>query len=319
MFSIVFPGGGPRHEADLALPAQYRLVGTVVIGDDLVGRVGADFGGGYNPFDLYGVAKPGRGQPLPPHLVFAELDRTEEEACAFLNAYGPLDGCSVFGTPLTKTKIKAWEKASAKSSSPEIVFGKTLGEVPLLPPPGKPQDDFIYYRLDEFWRRQSEFELALRLDGALNSAPAERYSKIRRALKIVGTDWDIRHGSISGFGLDELPLLGLMGQGVESQYINAAVHFVRNTVNWNLSITTPRLVRKLDSVAVEGVWGCYSLLGAMYLMLFLDIAHRNTRIVQCEKCGSLFYSDLERVRYCSAGCENRDRALRAYYRKKGGS
>ena len=72
-------------------------------------------------------------------------------------------------------------------------------------------------------------------------------------------------------------------------------------------------------MAVEGVWGCYSLLSAMYLMLFLDIANRNTRIVQCEKCGTLFYSGLERVRYCSAECENPARALRAYHRKKGRS
>ena len=317
MFSVVFPGSGPNYTTDLAVPAQYRLAGTVVIGDDLVGRVGAGFDEGYNPFNLYATAKPGRGKALPPHLVFAELDETAEEACAFLNAYGPLDSSGIIGTRLAKLELKAWEKASAKSSSPEEVFRKILGEVPLLPPLGKPQDDFRCYRLDQFWQDQSEFELALRLSAALNSAPSELYRNIRRALAIVGTNWQFRHGSIFGFGLDKLPLLGLQGQGVELQYINAALHFVRHTINSHLSITTPRIVPKLGSVAVEGVWGCYSLLGAMYLMLFLDIASRGMRIVQCDKCGTLFYSDLARVRYCSFNCENQARALRAYYRKKG--
>jgi hypothetical protein len=319
MFSVVFPGSGPNHTTDLALPAQYRLAGTVVIGDDLVGRIGADFYEGYNPFNLYANAKPGRGEALPPHLVFAELGETAEEACAFLNAYGPLDSSGIIGTRLTRTELKTWQQASAKSSSPEDVFSKTFGRVPLLPPGGNPQDYFRRYQLDQFWREQSEFELALRLSGALNSVPSERYRNIRRALTIVGTDWKIRRGSISGFGLDELPLLGLQGQGVELQYINAALYFVRHTINSHLSMTTPRIVPKLGSVAVEGVWGCYSLLGAMYLMLFLDIASRGMRIVQCEKCGTLFYSDLARVRYCSFNCENQARALRAYYRKKGES
>jgi len=210
---------------------------------------------GYNPFDLYAAAKPGRGEALPPHLVFAELGETAEEACAFLNAYGPLDSSGIIGTRLAKTELKAWEKASAKSSTPEEVFRKILGEVPHLPSLGKPQDDFRRYRLDQFWQDQSEFELALRLSGALNSAPSERYRNIRRALTIVGTDWQFRHGSISGFGLEELPLLGRQSQGVELQYIFAALHFVTRTINSHLSITTPRIVAKLGSVAVEGILG----------------------------------------------------------------
>ncbi len=66
---------------------------------------------------------------------------------------------------------------------------------------------------------------------------------------------------------------------------------------------------------IAGVWPCYSLLEAMYLMLFLDIASCGVRIAQCEKCLKLFYTDRKKGKYCSAICENRARALRAYYRR----
>jgi hypothetical protein len=319
MFSVVFPGGGVRSETDLPLSAQYRMVGTALIGDDLVGKIGADFGEGYNPFDLYGAAKNGRNHPLPPHLVFVELDNNVEDACAFLNAYGPLDGCSGLGHPLGESELKEWSKASSKSPSPEEHFRAMLGQVPLLPLPATPRDDFHAYPLKQFWQEQSNFELALRLCSALNSTSTDLYQNIRWALNNAGVDWQIEHGHISGVGLRDLPLLGHRGLSTKLQYVNAAVHFVRNTINSHLSLTVPRVVPALDSAAVTGVWGCHSLLDAMYLMLFLDVASRGTRVVQCEKCGTVFYTELESGRYCSALCENRARALRAYHNKKGRS
>ena len=51
------------------------------------------------------------------------------------------------------------------------------------------------------------------------------------------------------------------------------------------------------------------------MMLLLDITSRGARIAQCEKCAKLFYTDREKGKYCSTVCENRARALRAYYRR----
>jgi hypothetical protein len=297
MFSVVLLGSGKNYATDLSVPAQCRLTGTVVIQGDLIGRWGGDLGGGYNPFELYGAAKLSRSEPLPPHLVFAELEENEDSACAFLNAYGPLNATlSQHGEPLKATELKRWEKASLNSVAPEEFFRKTLGVAPLLPAPAMPAKYFYRGSLANFWHEQSTFELALRLYTALSSPAAERYRNIRRALARVGVDWAISE---------------------EGRYITEAREYVRKTINDRLSLTEPRVVYEIESSALEGVWGCYSLIHAMYLMLFLDIASRSARIVQCEKCGTLFYTELQRGRYCSATCENRARALRAYHQKKG--
>ena len=300
MFAVVFGGEGKHGTTDLAMPAQCRLIGTVAIGDDLIGMIGADLGTGYNPFDLYGAARPGRNEPLPPHLVFAELEENARSACAFLNAYGPLRGrmASVAG-PLKPAHLKKWKHLSENSPTPEEFFRETLGVPPLLPPPPTPTRDFHESSLANFWFEQSEFELTVRLVTALNSHPGEQYRNIRRALNRVGVDWGGRH--------------------TERWYVTRAIEQVRETMNSELSLTPPRVVPTLDFNAIEGVWGCYSLHQAMYLMLFLDIASRGMRIAQCEKCETLFYTQRERGRYCSALCENRARALRAYHNKKGRS
>ena len=195
--------------------------------------------------------------------------------------------------------MRRWKQASKNSVAPEEFFRDILGVPPHLPPPPTRTNYFHRSSLAQFWYEQSEFESALRLFIALNSPPAEQYRNIRRALDRVGVDWDIK------------------GRHIERSYISTAREYVRETINSKLWLTLPRVVPTLDSTTVEGVWGCYSLLHAMYLMLFLDIASRGMRIVQCEKCETLFYTELERGRYCSALCENRARALRAYHKKKG--
>jgi predicted RNA-binding Zn ribbon-like protein len=111
----------------------------------------------------------------------------------------------------------------------------------------------------------------------------------------------------------------IQGRNVEGQYINRARDFLATTVNQHLVAMSPRIARAPNSTDVTAVWGCYTLLQAMYLMLFLDIAGWTGRITQCEKCHSLFYTVLKRTRYCTTECENRARALRAYHKKKGGS
>ena len=282
-----------------------------MVGENLVGMRGGDgFFDGYNPFALYGAAERGRGKPLPPHLVFAELDQENpDDACAFLNAYGPLQGTNFF-LPLSAHEHKKWKKLESKSPSPERHFRSTLGQVPLLPDPPTPQDHFYSCPLASFWKAQSEFELALRLHSALDSRPDQLagkanplapHAKIQLILATKKQQWKIQ------------------GRNIERQYINRARDFVATTVNKHLEVMSPRIARVPNSTAVTAVWGRYTLLQAMYLMLFLDIAGWTGRITQCEKCHSLFYTVLKRTKYCSTKCENRDRALRAYYKKKGGS
>jgi hypothetical protein len=280
--------------------AQFRLIGTIVMGEDLVGiRGGNGISDGYNPFDLYGRAERARGKPLPPHLVFAELDEGDaNDACAFLNAYGPLEGTNSYW-PLSTDKRQQWQQAASKSPSPEVHFRSTLGEV-LLPDPATPQDDHYGYALKQFWKAQSDFELTLRLHSALG-AQTDRLQRIQQTLGAKKLNWDVT------------------GPNKERRYVNVAQKFVMTTMNSHLSTLQPRVARVPNTSAVSGVWGCYSLLKAMYLMLFLDIAGWSGRIAQCEKCRSLFYTAVDRGKYCTPVCENRARALRAYHNKKGGS
>jgi hypothetical protein len=298
MFSVV-PERGADGE-DYPSLAQFRLIGTIVLGEDLVGiRGGNGISDGYNPFDLYGRAEHARDKPLPPHLVFAELDEGDpNDACAFLNAYGPLEGTADYRS-LNTDERQQWEEAASKSPSPEVHFRSTLGEV-LLPDPATPQDDHYGYSLKQFWKAQSDFELTLRLHAALD-APTNRLQKIQRILAAKKAKCDAR------------------GPNRERQYVNVAREFVMTTMNSHLSTLQPRVARLPNTSSVTGVWGCYSLLQAMYLMLFLDIAGWSGRIAQCEKCQSLFYTALDRGKYCTPVCENRARALRAYHNKKGGS
>jgi len=144
----------------------------------------------------------------------------------------------------------------------------------------------------------------MRLSSALNSPPPDQYRNLRRTLSSLDLDWKIR------------------GRDVEKQCLKRARDLVISTLNSQLKFMQPRTVwtpKAANGATLTGVWGCYSLLEAMYLMLFLDIAGGGAKIVQCEKCGALFYTERERGKYCSAKCENRARALRAYHKKKGGS
>ncbi len=273
------------------------------MGEDLVGlRGGSGFFRGYNPFDLYGAAERGRGKPLPPHLVFAELDKEEpDDACAFLNAYGPLVGTNSFRF-LAPHSVNLWKSLTKQSPAPHEYFRSRLGDAPLLPDQPEPEQQYYGYPLTAFWMAQSQFELALRLHTALD-ARTDQLQKIQQILAVKKIKWNVK------------------GPNKERQYIDGARKLVIETMNSHLSTVQPRVARVPPRQAVEitGVWGCYSLLEAMYLMLFFDIAGWSGRIAQCEKCGSVFYTTLDKGKYCTPMCENRARALRAYHNKKGGS
>jgi hypothetical protein len=301
MFSVVLPGGGEKHKTEMPGDAQFTLMGTVVIDGELFGRACGGLGVGYNPFELYGHAKQGRGEALPPHLIFAELTKGDESACAFLNAFGPLRRPYAIGPwdQLTRDQLKAWSGRVKVSPAPEVYFPASLGIVPLLPSPLTPQSAYVRTSVSDFWRDQAEFNLTLRLHSALCAPPSDQYNSILRILSAAGISWSIK------------------GPDVERRYVRNAIDYVRDQMNSNLDMTTPTITRALDGSTVRGVWGCYSLLEAMYLMLFLDIASRNAKIVQCEKCSRLFYSSRQKGKYCSPECENRARALRSYYKKKG--
>ena len=260
-------------------------------------RGGNGFFDGYNPFDLYEGAERARGKPLPPHLVFAELDPGDSyDACAFLDAYGPLEATNDVRL-LSAKELKLWKKLASMSRSPEEHFRAMLGEVPLLADPPAPRNDFHSYPRALFWKEQSDFELVLRLRAALDQGTGQ-VQKIQRILKAKGVRWDLK------------------GRNIERRYIECAREFVINAMNSRLRTMQPRVARLPNSGKVTGVWGCYSLLEAMYLMLFLDIASWwSGRISQCEKCHRLFYTALERGKYCSPLCENRARALRAYHNR----
>jgi hypothetical protein len=296
MFSVLPERGS--DEEDYPSLAQFRLIGTVVIGGELVGMRGGDgFFDGYNPFDLYAAAERVRGKPLPPHLVFAELDKENPaDACAFLNAYGPLEATNSF-LPLTTHELKQWKKVASKSPVPGEYFRSILGEVPLLPDLPSPQDDFYSYPLSLFWKAQSRFKLALQLHAAMNARTC-RAQRIHLILPAKEVQCDVKDANS------------------ERRYVDRARKVVMTIMNKQLRKMQPRVARMPNSGTVTGVWGCYSLLEAMYLMLFLDIAGWSGRIAECEKCHTLFYTALDRCRYCSPACENRSRSLRAYHRKQ---
>ncbi len=236
----------------------------------------------YNPFDLYGQARAGRNNPLPPHLVFAELGDDEAAACAYLNAYGPLQ--PEYTDPNQQTCAE-WRKLSGKSPEPPTYFRNSLNIDAMLPPRPHRGIAFHAVSLERFWRLQSEYELTVRLVSAVF---------IRRAFAIAEVRCDARN---------------------DRELIEEATEHVKPTINRYLDRMSPRIVRTPNRRSIEGFWACYSLLQALYLMLFLDIASRGVRIVSCEKCTRLFYADRERVMYCSPMCENRARALRAYHKK----
>ena len=185
------------------------------------------------------------------------------------------------------------------SPRPEKYFLDSLGVVPIFPDAPTPKHDFHEYPIERFWEAQSKFEFALRLQSAL-TAQSNPVDKIKAMLAEIGINWEIK------------------GPNAERQYIWRAQGMVADLINPQLVAMSPRIARA-PRMGLSGVWACYTLLQAMYLMLFLDIAGWAARIAECEKCHSLFYADRNKVRYCSPNCENRARSLRAYYRKKGDS
>jgi hypothetical protein len=289
MFSILFASresGG----ADVPLPAQVPLIGTCVINGSLVARVGSDKDA-YNPFDLYGESTAGRKNSPPPHLVFAELEETDDAACAFLDAYGPLR--LDFWIP-DKTTRAEWHERSLLKKDSRNYFRDFIGINLSLPSRPRPASAFHLMSVKEFWTLQSDYELTVRLLSALQKPAEQRIGSIKRALAIAGAQWTVR---------------------TDQELTERTTGYIKGKMNLYLKSMTPRVTRTMDRRNVEGVWACYSLYQALYLMLFLDIASRSSRIVTCQKCGRLFYADRERVTYCSEVCENRARSLRAYHRK----
>ena len=120
MFSVVPTGGSTSHKADVKLLVQTPMVDTCIVGKRLIGRLGA-LHTAYNPFKLYGSAGRGRHEAKPPHIVFAELDDTPQDACAFLNAFGPLLMEYAFPAP---KQLSDWREASVGSPSPAQHFGE---------------------------------------------------------------------------------------------------------------------------------------------------------------------------------------------------
>lgn len=288
MFSVVPSGGEVSHKADVNLLVQTPLVGTCIVGERLVGRLGAAQTA-YNPFTLYGSAEGGRHKDRPPHIVFAELEDTRQDACAFLNAFGPL---LMEYAVLDSNELSEWKKASAGSPDPAEFFEEVGIKAQIPPRPQRCSAAFYECDLEQFQKLRSEYELTFRLALALQKADA-RTSAIKSAVKNAGLEW-----KESG-----------------ERLLQKAIDHVRGTINDNLDLSSPRVVRTIDRRSVEGVWGCYSLLASLYLMLFLDLVGHAHTVVACQKCGKTFYADRPRVSYCSALCENRARSLRAYYKK----
>jgi len=289
VFSVVPAGGSTSHKADINLPVQTPMVGTCIVGERLFGRLGA-LHTAYNPFKLYGSAGRGRHEAKPPHIVFAELDDNPQDACAFLNAYGPLLMEYAF---LDAKQLSDWGETSAGSPAPAQHFEEVGIKAQIPTRPRHCSSAYCACDLDRFRKVQWEFELTFRLALAIREKADVRTSAIKTVLKNAGVGW----------------------KGSGEALLQKAIDHVRSTINDNLDLSSPRVVRTINRRSVEAVWGCYSLLASLYLMLFLDLigAHRT---VACRKCGMIFYADRSRVLYCSGLCENRARALRAYYKTK---
>jgi len=287
MFSILF-ASSESGGADVPLLAQVPMVGTCVINASLIGQVGSAHDA-YNPFDLYGESTAGRKNPRPPHLVFADLEETNEAACGFLNAYGPLR--LDFSTPDETTRAEWHERCLIKEDSRNY-FRESIGIN--LPSRPRRHSGFHSMSVKEFWTLQNDYELTVRLLSALQKPPEQRIGSVKRALAIADVLWTVK---------------------TDQELTERATGYIKGKMNLYLKSMTPRVTRSVDRKNVEGVWACYTLYQALYLMLFLDIASRRSRIVTCQKCSRLFYADRERVTYCSEICENRARSLRAYHRK----
>jgi hypothetical protein len=113
-------------------------------------------------------------------------------------------------------------------------------------------------------------------------------------------------------------LLPQIEKSSDQEIASAAIRLVQLRVNSRLSTTFPSL-SMIDSGSIqsgiERSWSCRNLLGALYVMLFLDIEHQR-RVVRCEGCGVLFQDAKDNVLYCSSRCETRTR-VRKWWRKKG--
>jgi len=206
MFSVLFTGGGKKHKADVALPVQVPLIGTCILGGQLVGMYGSPQSA-YNPFDLYGQARAGRNNPLPPHLVFAELGN-DEAACAYLNAYGALH--SEYTTLNQQTRTE-WRKLSTKTPDPQSYFRYSLGKDAMLPP--RPQQGIAFYEVSRkrFWELHKEYETTLRLVAAFERKGQESTAiAIRQALIRAGVKWHLR---------------------TDREFIEKATGYIRRTIN----------------------------------------------------------------------------------------
>ena len=262
-----------RDSIDAPQPGEVKPFHGVVV--MLPFAYGQQLNRAFDPFALYREWKNCRDLRLPPHLVFANLKRDEchSSLSAFLHTYGsPNRPIPVKESEMTDIFGTDWrervEELRMGIIAPSSVWMTTLHRLPILPNVlGVNQSTWSKINVQEFWRDQRRF--------------SDLYRKWV-AIRNSRTD-EIRPDQTSR--AEELLVSELNRRMVKP--------------------VKPRVL--LDSGGLCSSWHCDSLLGAMYLMFFLDIWHcrRSIKICKFAKCGLVFSNAKPNVRYCCLKCERR--------------
>jgi hypothetical protein len=302
------------------------------------GRKRAEY---YDPFVNYYTWKERRDSTQPPHLIFANLPEEEAAAKHFLETYGALTETYITDTDAETDWGVDAQDAQLKLTDPEAYYRKhrvfVTGTISAGDPgtrlwPGMPKslhrEDLVRVNLSEFWCEQEAFLLVYRLWEALENRRGD--VEIRALFRgAVGHPSRIRSGAFSF----PAPLLADLQSALKLRHETNPIQALADRVKtlggsearwaaWQLilkvlnrQVARVRPAVQLEAGSISRTWQCRTLLEALYMMFFLDLA-QGRRILHCNNCGILFAESKRNVKFCGQRCETRHR-VREWWRRHG--
>jgi hypothetical protein len=289
---------------------------AAVLGDTAIGRPSI---AQYRVFaDLYAKWKPDRENPLPIHLVFANL-RAEDPAAqlAFLQTYGPLSK----EEEVASEEVIVWARwAQAEmlknSFNPAVYWEEQFRQgLPLMPPGMARADSWWKTDVKQFWPEQRLFALLFRIWAECGT----RHLELR-----VQQRWQ---------RLDILRELLVELERLNPEYAPASLkQYIQRCsskylVRFSKALVTQFLADRTSQVSTAlppatdlfmnkmiREWSCPTLLDALYMMFFQDFTSGDRFAVQCGNCNLVFVVTDRKVRFCSSQCEATKRTRE--YRKR---
>jgi hypothetical protein len=304
----------------------------------------------YDPCVAYFGSQERRDESKPPHLVFANLSGDDADAKRFLESFGPLTFArrQASTSEVSDDLDLAWKESvrdtKERYEDPWEHYRRHLLLQPITVTSGNNRKrEPVRINLSEFWAEQEHFLFVAQLIEAIRSARSteEVRSLLRR---LVTKPPEVRFGAFSwtsevhadfqiAFGVKSPPdtgapfretlkkaLLVAINGANAREILSGAVRLIELMVNSKLASVHPVLASEpcesgRTRIELQRSWLCQDLIGALYMMLFLDVEHQR-RVVRCEGCGLLFQDAKENVIYCSSRCETRKR-VREWWRKHG--